>query len=157
MPSSAEAGTDPSAPWAGREREDTPPATAAPTNAAVFNRSLRVTSLRFIGFLIARESDTASVLLGNGDGTFQAAVAFWLCAPSFAAVADLDADSVTGNCFTDRVTVLLPETKGWLMLVSGGLLGVFYRRGVRAREVHREDLKTQSARSPHDSGRFISW
>jgi hypothetical protein len=58
-----------------------------------------------------------SVLLGNGDGTFQAAVAFGLCAPSFAAVADLDADSVTGNRFTDRVTVFLPEPKGWLMLI----------------------------------------
>jgi hypothetical protein len=72
--------------------------------------------LRFIGFLIPRESDTAGALLGNVAGTFQAAVAFGLCAPSFADVADLDADSVTGNRFTDRVTVVLPETKGWLML-----------------------------------------
>jgi hypothetical protein len=31
-------------------------------------------------------------------------------------VADLDADSVTGKSFTDRVTIFLPETKGWLML-----------------------------------------
>jgi hypothetical protein len=52
----------------------------------------------------------------------------------------------------------LPEPSSWLILVSGaGLLGVFYRRGVNHRAAHLLISKAQSARSPHDSGRFISW
>jgi hypothetical protein len=52
----------------------------------------------------------------------------------------------------------LPEPSSWLILVSGaGLLGVFYRRGVNRRAAHLLISKTQSARSPHDSGRSISW
>ncbi len=78
-----------------------------------------------------------SVLLGNGDGSFQAAVFFAAVdGPGSVAVADLDGDIlpdlVTANF--DDVTVLfnLPEPANWLMLVAGvAFLGVLYRRRVR--------------------------
>jgi len=62
-------------------------------------------------------SDTVSVLLGNGDGTFQAAVS--LAAgdnPASVAAADLDADTipdlVTANIDSDDVSVLLGNGDG---------------------------------------------
>ncbi len=67
-----------------------------------------------------RNSDDVSVLLGNGDGTFQAAVSFPAGEqPSSLAVADLDGDTVpdlvTANEVSDDVSVLLsqaPEPDG---------------------------------------------
>jgi hypothetical protein len=76
-----------------------------------------------------------SVLLGNDGGTFQAVVAFGLCAPSFAAVADLDSDSfpdlVTANEYTNDVSVLinLPEPSARFAFLAGvGLLGLLQQR-----------------------------
>ena len=56
--------------------------------------------------------DTVTVLLGNGDGTFQPPVAYATDEdPHSVAVADLDldgvADVVTANRFGDNVSVLL--------------------------------------------------
>ena len=75
------------------------------------------------------------VLLGNGDGSFQAALSFTVgAAPFSVAVADLDGDSlpdlVTATAGSDDVSVLinLPEPAGWLMLVAGAaFLGMLYR------------------------------
>jgi len=86
-----------------------------------------------------RDSVDVSVLLGNGDGTFQAVVSFAAGdGPVSVAVADLDGDTVpdlvTANSFSDDVSVLisLPEPSSWLMLVAGAvLLGVLYRRRAR--------------------------
>jgi hypothetical protein len=80
-----------------------------------------------------------SVLLGNGDGSFRAAVSFVAGArPYSVAVADLDGDSlpdlVTANRDSDDVSVLvnLPEPASWLMLVAGtAFLGLLYRRRAR--------------------------
>jgi hypothetical protein len=77
------------------------------------------------------------VLLGNGDGSFQAASSYAVGDnPNSVAVADLDGDSapdlVTANLSSsDDVTVLLnlPEPASWLMLVAGAaFLGLLYRR-----------------------------
>ncbi len=86
-----------------------------------------------------QSSGDVSVLLGNGDGSFQTAVSFAAVGRPFSvAVADLDGDSVpdlvTANFFSDDVTVLinLPEPASWLMLVAGAaFLGLLYRRRVR--------------------------
>jgi hypothetical protein len=64
-----------------------------------------------------RFSDDVSVLLGNGDGSFQAAVSFAAgIFPQSVAVADLDGDSVpdlvTTNEFSDDVSVLLGNGDG---------------------------------------------
>ena len=62
-------------------------------------------------------SDDVSVLLGNGDGTFQAAVSFAAGdGPQSVAVADLDGDTVpdlvTANTGSDDVSVLLGNGDG---------------------------------------------
>jgi hypothetical protein len=64
-------------------------------------------------------SDDVSVLLGNGDGTFQAAVSFasgFGLGPVSITVADLDGDSlpdlVVANFFSDDMTVLLGNGDG---------------------------------------------
>jgi hypothetical protein len=80
-----------------------------------------------------------SVLLGNGDGSFQAAVFFAAGAsPRSIAAADLDGDTVldlvTANQSSDDVSVLfnLPEPAGWVMIATGAaLLRVLHRRRVR--------------------------
>ena len=68
--------------------------------------------------LVTANSSTSdvSVLLGNGDGTFEAAASFSAGAgTSSVAVADLDGDAfpdlVTGNRFSDDVSVLLNLTE----------------------------------------------
>ena len=65
-----------------------------------------------------------SVLLGNGGGTFQAALFFAAGAfPVSVAVADLDGDTlpdlVTANRISDDVTVLLPEPDVRLLVLAG--------------------------------------
>ncbi len=62
-------------------------------------------------------SHDVSVLLGNGDGTFQTAAAFAAGnSPRSVAVADLDGDTVldlvTANAFSDDVSVLLGNGDG---------------------------------------------
>ena len=63
------------------------------------------------------DSNTVSVLLGNGNGTFQAAQAFAVgSGPSFVAIADLNRDGVpdlvTANELSDTVSVLLGNGDG---------------------------------------------
>ncbi len=80
-----------------------------------------------------------SVLLGNGDGSFQTPIFFMAGDRTFfVAVADLDGDNrpdlVTANVNSDDVSVLinLPEPTSWLMLGTGiGFLGLLYRRRAR--------------------------
>jgi hypothetical protein len=77
-----------------------------------------------------------SVLLGNGYGSFQAAVSFEVgFFTESVAVVDLDSDSfpdlVTANEFTNDVSVLinLPEPSARLSFLAGvGLLGLLRRR-----------------------------
>jgi len=84
-------------------------------------------------------SDDVSVLLGNGDGSFQTPIFFMAGDRTFfVAVADLDGDNrpdlVTANVNSDDVSVLinLPEPTSWLMLGTGiGFLGLLYRRRAR--------------------------
>ena len=71
-------------------------------------------------------SDAVNVLLGNGDGTFEAPRSFEVGDfPHCVAVANLDGDTlpdlVTANSFSDDVTVLqnLPEPGQGLMLGAG--------------------------------------
>ncbi len=68
-------------------------------------------------------SNDVSVLLGNGDGSFQAGVSFAAGVhPVSVAVADLDGDSVpdlvTANTNSDDVSVLLPEPSAALLRCS---------------------------------------
>ena len=84
-----------------------------------------------------QDSDEVSVLLGNGDGSFQAALVFAVGdSPFSVAAADLNGDTVpdlvTANFDGDDVTILLPEPEGWLLLVAGAaFLGLLYRRRAR--------------------------
>jgi hypothetical protein len=69
-------------------------------------------------------SDDVSVLLGNGDGSFQAAISFAAGdQPESVAVADLDGDSVpdlvTANYYSDDVIVFLPEPDVRLLTLAG--------------------------------------
>ncbi len=73
-------------------------------------------------------SDDVSVLLGNGDGSFQAAVSFAAGdLPLSVASADLDGDSVpdlvTANGISDDVSVLLGNGDGTLQPAAAFLAG----------------------------------
>jgi hypothetical protein len=74
------------------------------------------------------DAGNASVLLGNGDGTFQAAVSFEAGkGPSSVAVADLDGDSfpdiVTANRYSDDVSVLLGNGDGSFQVAASFAAG----------------------------------
>ena len=88
-------------------------------------------------------SDDVSVLRGNGDGTFQAAVSFAAGnAPVSIAVADLDGDSVsdlvTSNRFSDDVSVLLGNGDGSFQAAAS------FAAGDRPRSVAVADLDGDS-------------
>ena len=80
-----------------------------------------------------RGSDDVSVLLGNGDGTFQAAQAFAAGdGPRSVAIADLDgdgvADLVTANRLSDDVSVLLGNGDGTFQAAQPFAAGDFLNR-----------------------------
>ncbi len=84
-------------------------------------------------------SNDVSVLLGNGDGTFKAAVAFQAGdGPHSLAVSDLDGDTVpdlvTGNFSSDDVSVLLGNGDGTFQAP------VAFRAGNRPQSVAVSDL-----------------